>query len=302
MESFSAKTKRELCRAPISRACCAAAECYGALLLGNTFTGRALRIVTTHRAFAERLPPLFREAFGLEPGGEAKAEPGGKQIVSVTKPEDVRKIRMTYGYGEHDELALHLNLANLERECCLASFWRGAFLAGGTVNSPEKKYHLEIATPHRFLARELMALLRESGLEAGHTERAGVQVLYFKASESIEDFLTLAGAPASALTLMSAKVEKDLRNQINRRVNCDSANLDKTVASSGRKRDGILRLRQSDMWDKLPEPLRRAAGARLEYPEDSLSQLAERLGISKSCLNHRLRRLEALAGDGVCPN
>jgi len=297
MESFSAKTKRELCRAPMAKDCCAAAECYGALLLGNTFTGRELRIVTTHKTFAERLTPLFQKAFNVTPHSEIHAEPGGKLTVSVTAPQDVRKIRTAYGYGEQDELALHLNIANLEQECCQAAFWRGAFLSGGTVTSPEKKYHLEIATSRRFLARELMALLHESGLEAGHTERSGVQVLYFKASENIEDFLTLIGAPGSSLSLMSAKVEKDLRNQINRRVNCDNANLDKTVASSSHKRDGILRLQKSEIWATLPEPLRRAAEARLEYPEESLAQLAERLGVSKSCLNHRLRRLETLAGE-----
>jgi len=298
--SFSAAVKRELCRLPIGKKCCAAAECYGAFLLGNTFTERTLRIVTTHRAFAGRLTPLMQTAFGVSPESELHDEPGGKQTVSVTMPEDVRRIRAFYGYGERDELALHLNNANLELECCQAAFWRGAFLAGGTVTNPEKKYHLEIATPHRSLARELVALFHESGedgFEPGHTERSGVQVLYFKASESIENFLTLTGAVNSSMALMEIKIEKDMRNNINRRVNCDNANLDKIVASSGNKRNGILRLQQSGAWNSLPEPLRRAARARLDHPEESLSQLAERLGIGKSCLNHRLRKLEQLTTD-----
>lgn len=295
MESFSARTKRELCRAPMARSCCAAAESYGALLLGNMFTGRELRIVTTHSAYAARLEALFPKAFGVTPYCEPPPGGQGKHIIAITRREDVLTIRNTFGYGMEEDVALHLNNAVLEKDCCLPAFWRGAFLSGGTVNSPEKKYHLEIATPHRFLARELSALLHESGLEAGLTERAGVQVLYFKASESIEDFLTLAGAAGSALQLMSVKVEKDLRNRINRRVNCDNANLDKTVASSTRKRDGIQKLRRSEQWDKLPDPLRRTAEMRLEYPEESLSQLGERLGVSKSCLNHRLRKIEALA-------
>ncbi len=119
--------------------------------------------------------------------------------------------------------------------------------------------------------------------------------MYFKASENIEDFLTLTGACQSALSLMNIKVEKDLRNQINRRVNCDSANLDKTVLSSSRRRENILKLQKSEWWDKLSVSLREAAEVCLTYPEESLADLSERLGVGKSCLNHRLRKLEALA-------
>ncbi|MCL2082568.1 MAG: DNA-binding protein WhiA [Oscillospiraceae bacterium] len=295
MESFSAKVKQELCRLPTGRQCCAVAESYGALLLGNTFSRRELRIVTTHDCFVRRLRFLLQTIFGVMLDLPPPTLNGAKQIISARQENEIQAIRGVFGYGKTDEVALHLNNAILENECCPGSFWRGAFLSGGTVQDPEKAYHLELATPHRFLARELAALLREGGFEPGHTERGGVQILYSKSSENIEDFLTLTGAFQSAVFVMNTKIEKDLRNLANRRVNCDNANLNKVVISSFHQRENIIKLQNSKKWDTLSHALRQAAELRLEYPEDSLSELAKRLSVSKSCLNHRLRKLETIA-------
>jgi DNA-binding protein WhiA len=283
-----------MCRVPLSRRCCTQAESYGALLLGSDFRAEGLRIVTSHEAYARRLPALFQTAFGFLP--EAPADPvgGGKWVFALTEPEKVRVVRAAYGYDEKPSVVLHLNNAVLESDCCLAAFWRGAFCSGGTVTDPMKKYLLEIVTTRRVLARELSALLRESGFEAVPVARGGVQVLSLNLSEAIEDFLTLCGAPVCAMDVMEAKLEKGLRNNVNRRVNCDTANLDKTLAAAERLRGVIARLDASGRLDELPEALRATARVRLENPEDSLSQLAERLGIGKSCLNHRLRKLQVM--------
>ncbi|MDR0292908.1 MAG: DNA-binding protein WhiA [Oscillospiraceae bacterium] len=294
MPSFSASVKDELCRAEVKSGCCARAECYGALLLGNTFCARGLKILTSHAAFAERLSPLFEAAFSFAPDPARRPERGGKWLFSLTRPERARAVRAAYGYGEGDDTVLHLNNAVLEEDCCLKAFWRGAFFSGGTAADPLKKYLLELVTPHRVLARELSALLRESGLEASLSERAGVQVLALKTSEAIEDFLALTGAPVAAMAVMEAKLEKEIRNSVNRRVNCDTANVDKTLAAVSRLRDAIGRLERSGRLDGLPETLQETARARVGCPEDSLAQLAARLGISKSCLNHRLRKLAEL--------
>ena len=291
--SFSARAKREMCRVPIEKPCCAAAECYGALLLGNTFRTDELRIVTSHEEYAERLAELFMRAFSVRFNDMPPQM--RKHTLAVTNPADISKIRAAFGYGTQPGVALHLNNAVLEHECCLSAFWRGAFMSGGSVTNPDKKYRLEIVTPHRHLARELAALLGESGLEARTGERAGTQVLYFKKSESIEDFLTLTGAPVASLTIMEAKVEKDMRNRVNRRVNCDNANLDKTLAAVERQKAAITGLSLSGRIDGLPDSLRALARARLENPEDSLSQLAALLGVSRSCVNHRMRKLCELA-------
>lgn len=295
MTSFSANVKSELCRAEIKRVCCAQAECYGALLLGNTFRAGELRILTSHDAYAERLPDLFECAFGFRADIPLPLGKGLKRLFSVSEPDKVAKVRSVYGYGGEDDVALHLNNAVLENECCHSAFWRGAFLSGGTVTDPQKKYLLEIVTPHRVLARELLALLRECSIEGAVVTRSSVQVLSIKASECIEDFLTLTGASLGAMAIMEAKVEKDMRNRVNRRVNCDTANVDKTLAAAERLRDVIIRLADAGRLDGLPQPLKDTADVRIAHPEDSLSQLAERLGITKSCLNHRLRKLAQLA-------
>jgi DNA-binding protein WhiA len=265
------------------------------LLLGSAFRTDGLRIVTSHGAFAARLPNLFAAAFGFTPEAPPSPAGAGKMwVFSETEPERVRAVRAVYGYGETPSVALHLNNAVLESECCLAAFWRGAFCSGGTVTDPMKKYLLEIVTPRRVLARELSALLRESGLEVAPVTRGGVQALALNLSEAIEDFLTLCGAPVCAMEMMEAKVEKGLRNSVNRRVNCDTANLDKTLAAAERLRGVIGRLAVSGTLETLPLPMRSAALARQEHPEDSLAQLAERLGVSKSCLNHRFRKLMSM--------
>jgi hypothetical protein len=291
MESFSARVKTELCRSPYTRVCCAQAESYGALLLGSVFNASEIRILTSHGAFAERLQPLFEKAFGFRPNPSTPPERKGKWLFQVTRANHIQTIRKVYGYGASDETVLHLNNAVLERECCAPAFWRGAFCSGGTVTHPEKKYLLEMVTPHRVLARELSALIRESDLEAALGERAGTQVLALTVSEAIEDFLALTGAPLAAMSVMEAKLEKEIRNSVNRRVNCDTANLDKQIAAAGRLRTVIGLLEESGKMAKLPDILRETARARVLHSEDSLQQLAARLGISKSCLNHRLRKL-----------
>ena len=106
------------------------------------------------------------------------------------------------------------------------------FFAGGSVTDPAKRYHLELATSHLQVSRELEVLLREFGYPPKSVTRNGSCITYFKQSDQIEDFLTLIGAPVAAMSVMSAKLEKDLRNSVNRRLNCDSANLDKAVEAA----------------------------------------------------------------------
>ena len=194
-------------------------------------------------------------------------------------------------------LALHVNFAMLEEDCCRASFLRGCFFAGGSVTDPSKRYHLELTSSHLQASRELEVLLRESGYPPKSVTRNGSAVTYFKQSDQIEDFLTLIGAPAAAMRIMSTKVEKGIRNSVNRRLNCDSANLDKAVEAAQSQGAAIRRLEASGQLERLPDKLRETAALRLEYPELSLSELAETFDppVTKSCLNHRLRKLVELA-------
>ena len=291
--SFAADVKTELCRAPLSRRCCAQAEAYGVLLYCNTFQAGQARIVTENEAFSRRLPVLFKKAFKLAfdrlPEGE------GKQVFVIEDPVKLAVLHQTF--GDHPRaLALHLNFAAVEEDCCRAAFLRGAFLAGGSVTDPRKGYHLELATSHHSVSREVLALMRELDQEPKAAQRKGNAVIYFKQSDKIEDLLTCIGAPLAAMEVMNAKLERDIRGKVNRRVNCDAANLDKAVEAAMAQVEAIRRLERDSVLVTLPDKLREVAALRLAHPEDTLAQLAERCDppITKSALNHRLRKLVEL--------
>ena len=294
--AFSADVKRELCRPAVSRRCCAQAEAYGILLFCGAFHPRQARIVTECAALKERLPLLFKKAFKLS--FDQLPQPGeGKGTFLVEDPAKLKAIFHAFDLEWDGAVSLHINLAPLEEEHCRAAFLRGAFLAGGSVTDPMKSYHLELATSHYYVGRELPALLREAGFEPKETQRKGNRVVYFKQSHHIEDFLTYLGAPVSAMAVMNAKLERDLQGRVNRQVNCDSANLDKTVAAAREQLAAIERLRAAGRLETLPDKLREAAALRLDHPELNLAQLGALCApaVSKSALNHRMRKLLELA-------
>ena len=294
--AFSADVKQELCRQPVNRRCCARAEAYGVLLFCGAFHPRQARIVTECAALKERLPLLFRKAFKLS--SDQTPEPGeGKGAFLIEDPIKLQAIFETFDLERDASVSLHINLSQLEEDHCRTAFLRGAFLAGGSVTDPMKGYHLELATSHYHVGRELPALLREAGFEPKETQRKGNRVVYFKQSHHIEDFLTYLGAPVSAMAVMNAKLERDLQGRVNRQVNCDSANLDKTVAAAREQIAAIGRLEASGRMDALPDKLREAARLRMEYPELNLGQLGGLCepAVSKSAFNHRMRKLLELA-------
>ena len=296
MQSFAGKVKNELCRTPVQRLCCARAEAYGVLLYGNTFSPTEVRLITESADFAARLPRLFQRAFGLK-FDRLPEEERGKLIFGITDRSKLDRIINQLGYDPRQNLVLHINFGLLEDACCRASFLRGVFFAGGSITDPLKRYHLELATSHLQASRELEALLREDHFPPKSVSRNGSFITYFKQSDQIEDFLTLIGAPVSAMKVMSAKMEKDLRNSVNRRLNCDSANLDKAVEAAQEQLEAIRRLEEAGVLETLPDKLQETAALRLEYPELSLSELAEEFDppVTKSCLNHRLRKLVELS-------
>lgn len=294
--SFSSEVKAELCRAPLSRKCCALAEAYGVLLYAGAFSASEVRIVTESVDFAQRLPRLFHKAFAVS-FDALPEEGGGKLIFRVTQERKLETIFETLGYDARAHYALHVNFALVEEECCRAAFLRGAFLAGGSVTDPLKRYHLELATPHMQAGREVEALLRDMSCEPKNVLRQGNSVTYFKQSDHIEELLTRIGAPAAAMEVMAAKVEKEMRNTVNRRVNCDAANLDKAVAASREQVEALTRLTDAGIVATLPVKLQEVAVARLLQPELTLSELAGTFDppLTKSCLSHRMRKLMELA-------
>ena len=295
--SFSSNAKAEICKTAITKRCCAVAESCGVLLYCNTFSPELIRIVTESPDFSERLPRLFRKAFNLDFDLLPEAGSRGKNVFQITDGEKIRRIFQAFGCAPEDSLALHINYGILENPCCQASFLRGAFLAGGSVTDPEKRYHLELATTHFNVSREAYSLLLELGFSPKDTVRNGSSILYFKQSDYIEDFLTFLGAPVCAMGVMEAKVEKDMKNKINRIVNCDTANMSKVVDAAQAQISAIHRLREQGRLETLPDKLKQTALLRLDNPDAKLSELAQLVQppITKSAMNHRMRKLMELA-------
>lgn len=294
--SFAAQVKAELCRAEPAR-CCQLAECLGIALYCNTCSAAELRIITENRDFARRLPDLFRRCLGVTFDQLPGPDTAGKLSLVLSEPSKLHVLFDSFGFDPDRAVSLHLNRGLVEDDCCRAAFLRGAFLAGGSVTDPDKRYHLELVTSHRAVSREVFSLLLDMDLSPKETERSGSSVIYFKQSNLIEDLLTTMGAPVSAMHIMETKVEKDLRNSVNRRVNCETANLTKVVDAAQEQVGAIERLMVSALWPDLPDKLKQTAQLRCGNPEATLQELAElsEPPVSKSAINHRLRKLLSLA-------
>ena len=300
--SFSAGAKAEICKDLPSKRCCAVAEAFGILLYSNTFSGECIRIITESREFAIFLPKLFRKAFSLEFDEFPSVMAPGKLVFQITDPQKLLAIFHIYGFEPEKMLSLHVNLSVLEDGCCRSAFLRGMFRAGGSVTDPAKGYHLEVATVHQAVARETYTLMEETlGFYPKMASRNGTQVLYLKQSDLISDCLTFLGAPVAAMGIMETKLEKELKNKVNRRCNCDEANTSKVVDAAQEQLNAIRVIRRRNMMDHLPEKLRQAALAREQNPASSLTELAAMMDppITKPAMNHRLKKLILMAKEGI---
>ena len=294
--SFSSDAKAELCRAFINKKCCALAEASGVLLYCSSVGPSQIKLVTESEAFAARLPQLFRQAFHLD---FDEIQEGSKYTFLIQDRAKIAAIFEAIGYSPAESITLHVNYGLLEKDCCRMSFLRGAFLSGGSVTDPAKRYHLELTTNHHKVSRETERLLLEQGFTPKTTLRNGSSILYFKQSEAIEDFLAWLGASVAAMGVMEAKIEKDMKNKINRIVNCDNANTSKVVEAAQAQIGAIRSLRERELFEKLPEKLKLTAELREANPEANLTELAEMFDppLTKSALNHRLRKLTELAAE-----
>lgn len=292
--SFSSDVKEELCEVTW-QACCRAALAYGLFQTGRAFSAAAVSVQTERTAVAQLYRTLLQEICGVTAVRESERE-GGFHLLSVDGAEARRQVLTRFGH-EEGEVSLRLNRANLECEHCAAAYLAGAFLACGAITDPQVDYHLEFHLPQYNLSRDLITLLRELNLRPKFMSRKSNQVIYFKESEQIEDCLTRMRATSASLQLMSVKMVKDIRNNVNRLANCENANIDKTVAAATAQVEAIRRIQQCGGLDSLPAELQEIARLRLEYPEMSLRELGEALAepISRSGVNHRLRRIMEFA-------
>jgi len=295
--SFSKDVKAELIKLPMGKRNATVAEAYGAFLYGNTFTPHEIRIITESRALGSRLDALLQKAFGLSFDIQPEETATGKRSYLIQDPDKLKKIADVVGYDPKTHVAHYINFGLLEEQGEKEAFVRGAFLVGGSVTDPGKGYHLELTTSHRNVSSSMISLLQELEFTPKATIRRGNYAIYFKQSDAIADFLTTIGASGSALAHMTAKVEKHMNNAVQRRVNCDAANVEKTVEAAQEQLEAIRHIEQGTGLESLPEKLYQTALLRIVNPEMSLTDLAKLADppVSKSCMSHRLRKLLELA-------
>lgn len=295
--SFSSEIKAELCRLENKKECCARAECYGLWLFSKCFTLQDSATLTEHAGVARRMMELAAQTAGVAPElsyGVRRRQRAYR--VSLPDPEDRRRLLEAFGHTGR-EASRRINRGLLEEDHCQRAFLRGAFLACGSATDPQKEYHLEFAVPTRNLANGLYTLLGEvEALSGGpaFAGRKGKFVVYWKDGAQIEDALTYLGATGASMEMMQVRMYKETRNDINRKANFETANMDKTFSASARQTAAIAALSDAGQLARLPQGLRELAQLRLHYPDMSLRELAQRLGLSRSGVNHRLARLVEL--------
>lgn len=300
--TFSEKVKNELCRLEDNKPCCQKAEAYGMALFGKSFQKDSISLHTIHKEVAERYADRMVCLTGsIVTITEVERSSSNDKILYIVEIEEEsdRQAVLEYFLGAADYAQPGICFDLLSSDCCRRAFLRGCFLACSSVTDPEKEYHLEFVVPDDRLAGDLLKFMDETGIPAKSTKRKGNNIIYLKESEHIEDLLTLIGATKSTLELMNVKIYKDVRNKVNRVTNCETANIGKTVVASSNQIKDIEWIAQNKGLDYLPEELRSIAQLRLDNPELSLSELCEisNTGLTKSGMNHRLKKITQIADD-----
>ncbi|MBQ5840597.1 MAG: DNA-binding protein WhiA [Clostridia bacterium] len=291
--SFSSDVKLEMTAVVPDKPCCRAAMAYGLLECGHSFTPAEVSLQTEQAAIADLYSELTATVCGVpSPARSTLRRRTALQVCTYDEAAHRQQVLARFGHGDR-EISLRLNRANIDCEQCAKAYLRGAFLACGAVTDPEHDYHLEFSVPHYNLSRDLLALLREVEFPAKAVSRGGSYIVYLKESERIEDCLTYLGAPRGALELMNVKIVKSIRNDTNRRINCENANIDKTVAAAAVQRDALHRIEKNGGIAALPEDLQALARLRLDNPDMSLRDLGAAMEppLSRSGVNHRLQRI-----------
>ena len=291
--SFSSDVKQELAAIEIFSACCSRAQVYGLVLFAR-FSSGEISITTENTTVLNLYIQSVRAICGAEPIISSNTT---KKLLAVLEGAENRNAVYDYfGHGTRDA-TLRINRSNLAEDCCYAAFLRGAFLACGTVTNPNKGYHLEFVVSHKRLCLDMIKLMQEMELNPKYILRKGNHIIYFKDSESIEDILTVMGATNSSLEFMGIKMEKDMKNSVNRKLNFEMSNLTKTIDAAALQVDAIKKIEQKSGLSSLPEKLSEIARLRLDNPDVSLTELGKMLSepISRSGVNHRLQRLIEIA-------
>ena len=299
--SFSNDVKNELSRLETNEVCCDKAELLGVLRMSGAIVIRGMNIgihfSTENAALARRVLQILKNNYQVQTEvvitRSRRLKKNNRYQVRVLPAPQVN-IAMT----ELQLLSMESDLKNplLTKQCCKRAFLRGAFLGGGSISRPSSDYHLEMVTGNEDFARSIIKVMHTFSMKAKLTDRKNDYIVYLKDGESITNFLRVIGAHNSMMEFEGVRVLKDMRNNVNRRVNCETANLGKVVKAAVRQVNCIKFIDEHMGLSELPEALQETAKLRLKYPEASLNELVEYSGgIGKSGINHRLKKLQEMA-------
>lgn len=287
--SFCTDIKNELTLIK-TKPCCKTALIYGFALFGRSFNSKRIALQTENENTAKFYSSLLSGVYGVE----VLVRIGGGKcptfVAEVADEFDRLRVLASVDFGVYDGCIYRENIL---KECCFSSFVRGAFLACGHLTDPDKSYRVDFYIKNEFLAKEFSSLLFEHNIET-HISKCGNGFrVYIKKNEMIVGLMALMGASSVSLQYIEASVIKSLNNKSNRAINCDSANISRTVLASEKQRKAIAYLIEHERLDTLPQELINVAHLRMNNPELSLRQLCEKAsdGITVSGLNHRLKRL-----------
>lgn len=304
--SFSSDVKEELSRQRNHSRHCQIAEAAAMFRMNGKLSesesgAKRLQARFENAAAAERFVQLLESGFPCRAEMRVKGE---IYTVSVPGSAETKKILETMKLldadGHYDDRTDLISKLVVQNSCCKRAFIRGAFLAGGSIINPEKSYHMEFTCQSEEKAEQLKELIGTFEIDAKIIQRKKYHVVYLKEGDQIVDLLAVMEANQALMNLENVRIYKEVRGSVNRKVNCDTANINKTVSAAKQQLDDIRLIRDTMGLDNLPDPLKAAAFARLENPEVALKELGELLDppVGKSGINHRLKKLKQIA-DGI---
>lgn len=297
MKSFSERTKSELFKYENTSSCCDMAEFAGMLLLGCVISKNEIKFITENPEVGSKFSALCKK-FGYS-AEDAGAKNAVRCVIQISEPTCLKRLFDEFELRDVETGVIRYRISDaiVADECCRRAFVRGAFMGGGTVIDPMKNYNLEIITPYMGLSQNLIKLFSECGFVFKTVMRKSKYVLYLKNGEAIQDFLSYIGAYGAQMELINIMIEKEIRNDVVRSVNSESANFDKTIVAAVRQIQAINIIDEKLGIDELPEDLREIAKLRLENSAISLGELGKRLNppLGKSGVNHRLKKIEEIA-------
>jgi DNA-binding protein WhiA len=306
--SFSADVKNELARVTDEQNCCHIAELAALMRMGGTMliggnNTLGINFTTENAAVARKVLTLIKRGFPVAVEvvvtRARRLKKANSYHIKVAPSPVVTGLLAELGIMRGEVINAGRDMGLLRKACCRRAYLRGAFLGGGSVSKPEGEYHLELVTGNIDFARTLVRLLKAFGLPARMTDRKQDYVVYLKDGDAITSLLRIIGAHNALFAFENVRVVKDMRNQVNRLVNCETANLQKTVNAAVRQAESIKLIAAAMGLDKLPPSLREAAELRLAHQEATLQELVDLADgqVGKSGMNHRLRKLEQIARD-----